>query len=804
MLELLFKTSFRNLLKNKMLTTINVLGLSIGITCALIIYLIISHENNFDKYHSKIDNIYHLYTEMHFGENQSFNQGVPYPVHEAIEEELPEVKILGELLTAGGATVQLNKEKEAIELGKLAGVDTSYFKIFDWEWIAGNPELSLANKESVILTEKTALKFFGTLDVVGKDFQLNKEHSVTVTGLLKNPPAPSNFEFGAFVPIALIDGSSRENAHWSNVASSYQNYIVVAGEGEELQASVNELEQKIYDLYQSKKPNKDLSWEIKMQPLKAMHFNPVMYPNTGRSASLDVLWALFAIAVVLILSVCINYINLSTAFATLRSSEIGVRKVLGSSKRLLVFQFLSETFVLISLALVISFCLTELMLSNMHFFIDWGIDQNLFRNALKTDWLLYLFIPALILLLTLLSGIYPAILASSFNPIDAIKNKISAKGTRGFSMRRALVLLQFGLCQIFIFGTIVVMQQLEFARTNDLGFDRDHIVNVHLPWEEQDKRDVLQNEWGNISGISDISFSSQAPMMNGWSATTITLENDSTSEEKQTNLIEADPNYFGLYKFNFLAGKPYHESDSLEEIIVNQQFLSLMGLEDPYEAIGKQVFYDEDYPLTITGVVSDFHLNSFKEEIKPLMMGMDKNSLYVANIKVNPLTQKETLAALESKWKEVYPDQTFNYGFLEDDIYKMYKNEEQTYRLFNLFAGIAIFISCLGLYGLISFISLQRTKEIGIRKVLGASVKQIVYLFSKEFIILVLTALVLAGPAGYYIMTNWLEDYAYKIDLTWDIFAITLVVSMLIALATVSYQSIRSALQNPVDALHAD
>ncbi|MBT31023.1 MAG: hypothetical protein CMO01_15300 [Thalassobius sp.] len=809
MLELLFKTSFRNLLKNKMLTIINVLGLSVGITCALVIYLIIRHENSYDKFHSKLDNIYHLYTEMHFGEHQSYNQGVPYPVHETIEAEVPEIKVLGELLTEGDVDVRLTdategKENNKIEIENLAGVDTNYFKIFDWEWIAGSPEKSLSNKESIILTEKSAIQIFGNLDVVGKELKMENEKLVTVTGLLKTPPAPSNFEFSAFVPIDLVNDRVSGSKYWTSVTSNYQNYILVEGEGEVLQANVEKLEKKIYDLYKSKNPDKDSEWELKMQPMQDMHFDQEMYANTGRNANADVLWYLFAIAVVLILSACINYINLSTAFATLRSSEIGVRKVLGSSKRLLVFQFLSETMILISMAVAISFCLTELLLMNMHFFIDWGEKENLFREALQNDFLIYLFIPSLMLFLTVFSGFYPALLASSFNPIDAIKNKINLKSSRGFSMRRVLVLVQFSLCQIFIFGTIVVMQQLDFARSNDLGFNRDHIVNIHIPWEKQDRIEALQNEWRGINGLSQMSFSSQAPIMNGWSATTITLDNDSTSEEKQTNLIQADPVYFELYGFNFLAGGPYPESDSLESVVVNQKFLNLMGLDNPHEAVGKAVYYGKDRPLTITGVVSDFHINSFRSEIKPLMMGMEKDNLYVANLKINPVTQKETLAALESKWYHIYPDETFKYDFLEDDIYRMYKNEEQTYRLFNLFAGIAIFISCLGLYGLISFISLQRTKEIGIRKVLGASIRQIVYLFSKEFIILVITALLIAGPIGYYIMTNWLEDYAYKISLTWDMFAITLCVALVIALITVSYQSIKAALQNPADALHSD
>ena len=809
MLELLFKSSFRNLLKNKSLTLINVLGLSVGITCSIIIYLIIRYENSFDKYHSQLDNIYHLYTDTSNGQEKGNNSGVPYPLHEAIEAEIPGIKTLAELYSLNNVSIKVPGNNDSNFEGEtfnndLAGVEPSYFEIFDWEWMAGAPTSSFEKKESVVLTEKTALNIFGTLDVIGKDLLIDKEYFVTVTGLLKNPAGPSNFEFSVFVPIELIISDTKKSAHWNSVSSNYQNYILVEGDEKELKQKVLELKEQIGGLYKDKNKESEAEWKISMQPLSEMHFNTSMYPNTGTNANAEILMYLLVIALVMILSACINYINLSTAFSVLRSSEIGVRKVLGSSKRLLILQFLTETFMLVSISVIISFCLTELFLMNMNFFIDWNIQDNLFRNALQNDILIYLFLPVLALIIALLSGIYPAFITSSYNPIHAIKNKINFKGNRGFSMRRALVLIQFSLCQVFIFGTLVVMEQLEYARTNDLGFDRDHIVNINLPWKELDKKDILRNEWNTVNGISKLCYSNQAPITGGWMSTTITFENDSSSEEKSTNLIEAEPGFFDIYQFSFLAGEPFPKSDTLESIVINQKFLSMMGLSNPYDAVGREVFYNKDYPLTITGVVSDFHLNPFKTEIKPLMIGMRKKYLDVANLKIDPLRQQEILANLESKWKIVYPDEPFKYNFLEDNIYKLYKTEEQTYRMFNLFAGIAIFISCLGLYGLVAFMSLQKKKEIGIRKVLGASITQIIYLFSKEFILLILAALLLAGPLGFYMMNSWLKDYVYRINITWDLFAITLCIAMLIALITVGYQSTKSALRNPAESLKSE
>ena len=742
---------------------------------------------------------------MHFGENQSFNQGVPYPLHEVIEAEVPLVKSVGQLLTYHGAVFQINDENsEEIKDNIIAGVDTNYFEVFDMEWIRGNPATSFSNKESVVLTEKAALKIFGSINVIGKSVMLNKEHLLSVTGLLKAFPAPSNFEFEAFIPIELIDKDYRANPHWRSVSSNYQNYILLDGNKGKLDKKAVEVETQLADIYLKNVDDPESGWEIKIQPLSEIHFHKEMYPNTGRNANADTLWYLFIIAIVLIFSACINYINLSTAVSILRASEIGVRKVLGSSKGLLIVQFLGETFLMVSIAIALSFCFTELFLMNISFFINWEMGESLFREALKNDIAIYLFIPGLMLLITLFSGIYPAIVTSSYNPIAAIKNKINVKGKNGLSLRRVLVLIQFSLCQLFIFGTIVVMQQLEYARNTNLGFNKEHIINIRIPENNIDKNQLLENELNSISGVSGISFSSQAPIINGWSATAVWFEKDSSHSNKMTNQILADPEYFDVYKFQFLAGKTYHESDTLEGLVVNQKFLNLMGVENPHDAIGREVFYGNDKALIISGVVSDFHLSSFRTEIKPLIIGMRKDQLRYANIKINPINQKETIAAIGSRWATLFPETTFKYNFLEDDIYKMYKSEEQTYRLFNLFAGIAIYISCLGLYGLISFISLQKRKEIGIRKVLGASVKQIVYLFSKEFILLVIAALFIAGPLGYLAMNTWLDDYAYKMTINWDVFAITLLVTMFIALITVSYQSIKSALENPAEALHAD
>ena len=806
MLKLLFKTSFRNILKNKALTIINVLGLSVGITCVLIIYLIIRHENSYDKFHTNYENIYHIYTETTFGENKSYNAGIPPALPPKIKAELPEVENLS-IVYNYAVDLKIINDYESKRFDdakgltfKTAGIDSNYFKLFDWEWKAGSPIKSFENKESVVITEKTAFKLFGSSDVLGKELKLNDEFFVTITGILKNPLQPSNFEYEAFFSLNLIEPNYVSETNWGGVSSGYQCYFLLNGKGEKLKQNAINFEEKINSLYAKNIKN---SWQIKLRPLSAIHFDQSMHFMIGNSPNPQVLWYLFWIALVIILSACINYINLSTAYSILRSSEIGVRKVLGSSRKLLIIQFMGETLAMVLIATLFSFCLTELFIINIDVFTNWQFDSDLFRNALLHDQFIYLFFTILILIITLLSGFYPAFIASGFHPIKALKDKLDVKNNSGYSLRKILVFLQFCLCQVFILGTLVIIFQMDYMKNSDMGFDKDHILTINLP--ETNKKDVIANEWKRIEGVKNISFSNSSPVPNGWTAVKTSVENDSGLISTQIVEIKVDSSFFDLYRMNFVAGANYKERDSTEAIIVNQQYLSRFSLENPAEAIGKKVLIHEgDKYYSINGVVADFHMHSFHREIPAIMMIQDEKSYNLLNVKVSPVERAETLNAMENVWKQLFPDFEFKYDYLNDRIYRMYQAEEQVLRVFNLFAGIAIFINCLGLFGLVSFMSLRKTKEIGIRKVFGANISQIVMLFSKEFLLLVISALVVAGPIGYYFMNIWLEDYAYKVEISWDYFLLTLCIAVIITLLTVSYQSIKSALRNPAEALRSE
>lgn len=807
MFELILKTSIRNLVKNKLLTIINVMGLAVGITCALVIYLVVNYETSFDKHHSNFDKVQRIYTKLKFGERVTNITGLPYPMYDVLKNDVPQVKNIAQIFTLRGdfkisASIE-HPEEKFYSGNKAVGIDTTFFSVLNWEWLQGSPAVSLSNVNSIVLTEKTAKNLFGTLDVMGKELYLNRDHLLTVTGIVADPAGPSNFEFSAFVSHKLVDQDVKKYADWTSVGSSFETLVLLDATTENIAEQKTAFKESINEIYKSKIEASGIDWKLDIQSMNEIHFSQSTSPMTGSFGSEMVLWVLVAIAFMIVITACINYINLSTAFATLRTKEIGVRKILGGSKQHLIGQFLGETVMLVSLGLLLSFGLAELFLIHVSDITGWTPQKQLLREALLHDPKIYLFLPFLLGLITLLAGLYPAFISATTSPLKAFKTKLGTQKVKGLNLRRVLVVFQFAICQLFILGAIIVLQQLSYTREKSLGFNKDHIMNITLNREDRAKVQVLKNELENIAGISKISLSNLAPITRGWTMFDIAIKNDSTSKSYAASTILADEHFYDVYEFEFLAGGVYPPSDSMSNLVVNQAFLKWLEVETPQEAIGKAVHFDARAML-ITGVVADFHLTSLHSEIRPVIMGMAPESFQTLNIKVKPKQMQQTIAEIEGVWKELFPENDFKYSFLEDTVHRMYEDEEQMFSLFNLFAGLAVFISCLGLYGLVAFMSLQKTKEIGIRKVLGASTPQVIMMFSKEFIILVPLSLLIAGPLGYFLMDKWLSNFAYHISIEVYYFLITLISTMFIALFTVSYQSLRAASKNPIDALRAE
>jgi putative ABC transport system permease protein len=542
---------------------------------------------------------------------------------------------------------------------------------------------------------------------------------------------------------------------------------------------------------------------LQLQPLGDMHYNTEVSTFGGHGFSKELIKVVSLIGIFLLVIACVNFINLATAQAVNRSKEVGIRKVLGSNRSQLVLQFISETLIITLFAVALAVGIAEIVLP----FVNDLLEISL-KAAFITEPILLLFLLGLVVAVTLLSGFYPALVLSGFNPIEALKNKIKAGRSSGVSLRRVLVVTQFFIAQVLVIGTLVFIYQMDYFRNKPLGFDKDAIMTVPFPGDSisRTKLNTLRDQLLSMPGIKDVSYSFASPSdNNGWGSD-FKYDNSPKQTNFNAQLKWADAEYFNLYKLQFVAGHAYPKGDTVRGYVVNETLTKKLGIRDPKDAVGKYIklWDDKTKYAQITGVVKDFNISSLKRAIQPVLMSSWRDVYQKINIKIQPQNINQTLASVEKLWNSTFPDGMYEYQFLDDKIANFYKAEDQQSKLAKIFASIAIFISCLGLYGLISFMAVQRVKEVGIRKTLGASVGQIVYLFSKEFTLLIAIAFCISVPVGWYLMHKWLQDYTYKISIGPGIFILAILASITIAWVTVGYKAIRAAMANPVKSLRSE
>jgi ABC-type antimicrobial peptide transport system permease subunit len=506
------------------------------------------------------------------------------------------------------------------------------------------------------------------------------------------------------------------------------------------------------------------------------------------------------IGIFLLVIACVNFINLATAQAVNRSKEVGVRKVLGSSRTQLAMQFIGETALITFCALTLAIVMAALALP----FLSRLLEVQL---HFPFDGTVLLFLFGVFVLVTLISGSYPALVLSGFNPINALKSKVAPKITGGISLRRALVVLQFSIAQILIIGMLVVVSQMAYFKNSDLGFDKDAIVAIGVPGDSlsKTKYQYLRSQLLAQPGIKSISYSFAAPSDYGSWSSDFKFDHSTKTTDWEASFKWADTTYFKLFNLQFVAGRPYFNSDTVREFVVNETLVKKLGFRNPQDIIGKELnFWNGKKVAPVVGVIKDFHAASLRDPVPPIVMGAWKDLYRTMTVKLQPQGVTETLAHIEKAWTEAFPDNVYEYQFLDERIATFYKQEAQLSLLYQIFAGIAIFISCLGLYGLVSFMAVQRNKEVGIRKVLGASVQSIVYLFSKEFTLLIVVAFAIAAPVAYYFMHQWLANFTFRIDLSWTIFLLAILASVFIAWLTVGYKAVKAGLANPVKSLRTE
>ena len=795
MLKNYFVTTLRKLSRQKNYTAINVLGLALGMACCLFIFLIIQYELRFDRFHRKFDRIYRIVTEEKINDIISPTMGTPIPMAAALRQDFPNLEKVtvsfgnyGGLfaITQDDGTVQRFQENE-----RVAFVEPEFFEIFDFPWMAGDPK-SLAEPNGVALTEEFAKKFFGSADALGRTIRMDNHIDLKVIGVVKNFPIHTDFPFSVLVSWKTLPQAGFEVESWGNLSSNVNTYVVLPPN-----YSAKEFESRLVDFKEKYHPNaKDANKRVhKVQPLREVHYDG-RYGNYGqRAISKTTLWALGLIGVFLLITACINFVNMATAQAINRAKEVGVRKVLGAFRSQLITQYLGETFVITLLGAALAVVLAELLLPTLNNVLKLKISLQLFAN-----FSVFAFLSLLILAVSLLAGLYPAFVLSHFMPALALKNKASTATGGGLFLRRGLVVFQFIISQMLIIGTLIVTNQMDYFRNKEMGFDQNAIVTVPLPVNEATKLQTLHTQLLQNSRIRNVTFSyTSAASGNAWD-TNLRHTLNGPEETFASDLKFADAEYIPTYGLKLVAGRNYVVSDTVSELVVNETFARKLGY-TPQDLIGKTFKLGRRPYLPVVGVVQDFHTRPLQEEIRPCLLAAHRRAYQEASIKIAAQDMKEALQHIEKIWSATFPEFVYSIEFLDQRLADFYQQEQKISQLFRAFTAIAIFIGCIGLLGLISFVAAQRTKEIGVRKVLGATVVDILGLISKEFAGLIAIAFAVAAPVAYLVMNNWLENFAYRINVGLGVFAATIAVTFIIAGVTIGYRAIKAALANPVDAL---
>ncbi len=810
------KTLFRRLGRYRLFTVLNVLGLAIGISACWIIYSIVSYEFSFDKKLPDRERTYRLVTGFIFDEKESYNGGVSAPLYQGIREQVNGLNRVVPVYGKWINTIKIERPgSEPLVLDdpkNIVATDSSYFGMVPYAWLAGNKATAFNAPENVVLTQSRAKSYFGDQQpsqLIGKTIAYNDTIQKTISGIVKDLDYPTEFiaqEFWYLKPKVY------ELNSWTNTNGSDRVYLQLAKNADtaKVLSQISAVAtQKWNEFEQDRKtPFKMTRW-FELLPMSESHFSSYIKEYEQRKASRPVIYGLIGLGGFLLLLACINYINLSTALVPQRSKEIGVRKVLGSGRKALIGQILAETLATVIMAVVLAFFLAKLGFFLLSDILPDGLLEH--SNTFK----LLLFIIPLVLCVTLLSGWYPAWLIAKVQPVSIMRGQgVWKVGNNRLALRKVLIVFQFVIAQAFIVGALIMGAQLSYTVKKDMGFDKEAVVLVDVPWkllwkkEYEDKHFALAEELKKESGINMISLG-QKPMMAGYSSSMYEYSDGDPAKEpvkRQVFRKEVDTSYIPLYGIKLLAGRNLLPSDTTREFVINETAVRAFGFSSPQDAIGKVIGQPGGkYP--IVGVVKDFHMQDFHNTIDPMALMANKSNTSTINIKLNdkdPGKWQQTLKNIEKKWNAFYPPGTFKYKFYDQELESMYKQERNLSRLINMATVIAIIISCLGLFGLAIITSFQRTKEIGIRKVLGASVTGIVRILSSDFVKLVLIALVIASPIAWWVMSKWLQDYAYRIDIKWWMFAAAGLGAVCIALLTVGFHAIKAAVANPVKALRSE
>jgi putative ABC transport system permease protein len=809
MLKNFFRSTWRRLTRHKLYTTINIAGLAIGIACGLVIYKIISYETDFDRYHKNYSTIYRLINRIELPEEGIvYSEGQVHPIGEAIRNDFPEVKAVMTFYAKKGQVIIENNKgtiDRYLENEGLVYAEPELFEIFDFDFLAGNPQIALSNPGSVVITSSLAQKYFNLLpgnisDALDRSININNKKSFTVTGVLADTPENTDLPFGLIADYKSQTASNpyfNNGTDWQEYNSATNCYLQIPGK-----VSRADFENQLVPfLAKYIGPDSPVNQKYLLQPLSELHFGTIDN-YSGRQVPKRSLYLLGLIGLLIILLGSVNFINLSTAQSSRRFKEIGVRKIAGVSKFQLVSQFMGETILISTLASFMGVFIALFLFNYLDDILGYQLKLEIGRNP---GTLIFLILSALSI--GFISGLYPSFVMARMNPAGSLKNELPANNrSNSGSLRRTLVIFQFAISLVLITGTLVMHKQIRYFLNSDPGFNKDAILVVPLPDASTDKLAVLKYELLGNPDIEKVSYETRSPMADWRVGNPInypTLEKDVYNG----NLKTVDEDYLDLYELKLIAGKNISDVKNTGEAIVNRKVTELLGFDDPNEAVGEMFKYGrEDFEFTITGVVEDFHAQSLQQEMDYVILSNLSFNMKEMAVKINQAAVKlagysTVIGKVEKEWNKIFPKDIFEYRFLDRQIANFYKGEINTFKLIQLFAIIAIFIASLGLYGLISFIANQKIKEIGIRKVNGARIIEVITMLNISFLKWISIASVISIPLAWYLMNRWLDNFAYRINMNWWIFALAGITALVIAIMTVSRESWRAATMNPVEAL---
>jgi putative ABC transport system permease protein len=802
------KIALRNLWKNKGFSAINIIGLAIGLATCLLIMLFVLDELSYDRYNKKANRIYRVDGDMKFGGNHYILAVAPDPMGPTLKKDFPQVEQYVRFRGNGG--ILIKKGNENVQENNVIYADGTLFDVFTLPMIDGNPQTALQEPNSIVITETIARKYFNTTQVAGKYFVVNSRDNYMITGVIKDIPSQSHFNFDFFVSLSTLEESRRNN--W--VSNNFNTYIVLkeGADPKQLEAQFDALVDKyvgpqlmqllstsLEDLKKSGNYEHHL-----LTPLTSIHLHSSKVGELGANSSIQYVYIFSAIAFFILLIACVNFMNLSTARSANRAREVGVRKVLGSLKANLVKQFLTESILISCIALALGLVLAWTMLP----YFNQLAAKNIKLQILTSPWLL----PTLLLLVLitgLLAGSYPAFYLSSFKPIQVIKGKLAA-GFKTSFFRSGLVVFQFAISIVLIIATMVIYKQLHFIQSHQPGFNREQVLVIHNSGPLGNKAKAFREEVVKLPGVDNVTMTGYLPT-NGWRNDNPVFADATLDQRKAVSMQtwDVDEQYIPTLGMEMVTGRNFSKQFPTDSggIIINESAARMLNFKEP---LGKMLYYMRDIrnkndisALHIIGIVKDFNFSSLRQTVTPLALMLSENHGNTA-LRISSTNIPHLITMIEKKYKAIAPGQPFDYSFMDDDFNNLYRTEQRMGVIAISFSALAILIACLGLFGLAAYAAEQRTKEIGIRKVLGATVSHITTMLSKDFLKLVIIAAIIAFPLAWWVMHTWLQDFAYRTNISWWVFIIAGVLAAGIAIVTVSFQTIKAAIMNPIKSLRTE